>query len=205
MLRHEIAARGSLKPLEEARIVICGAGALGSNLAFNLLKQGLKDLVVVDHDRVEDHNIGTQMYGPPDAGDLKVDALERIVYQASGESIQGLRLKLESKNIKKIGKPHLIVDGLDNSAGRQVIYDYARSENLPCIHAGFNGQYAEIKWNEAYIVPSDQGEDICEYPLARNLVILTVSVLAEVVVRFLLAGERLNRSITFQDLKIHQN
>ena len=48
--------------LAAARITVCGAGALGSHLADNLARQGAAKLAVVDFDRVEAHNVGTQLY-----------------------------------------------------------------------------------------------------------------------------------------------
>ncbi len=44
--------------------------------------------------------------------------------------------------------------------------------------------YAEIIWNEDYRVPSLTNNDICEYPLARNLFTLTVAVACEVIIHF---------------------
>ena len=40
--------------------------------------------------------------------------------------------------------------------------------------------YAEIIWNDRYRVPSPSHDDVCDYPLARNLVTLAVSVACEV-------------------------
>ena len=51
-------------------------------------------------------------------------------------------------------------------------------------------------------MPSDAGEDICDYPLARNLVMMTVSMLAEVAIGFVVTGERRGYALTLGDLKI---
>ena len=42
---------------------MCGAGAVGSNLVDNLARQGAENLCVVDRDRVEEHNVSTQVWG----------------------------------------------------------------------------------------------------------------------------------------------
>lgn len=59
--QHERLSRGqtAMEKLETARIVVCGVGALGSQLVDNLARHGAKNLLVIDKDRVEDHNIGT--------------------------------------------------------------------------------------------------------------------------------------------------
>ncbi len=67
---HEMLYRGrdAIEKLAKASITICGAGALGSLLADNLARQGAARLAVIDFDRVEAHNIGTQLYRREDVG-----------------------------------------------------------------------------------------------------------------------------------------
>ena len=78
LFRHERDYRGDawLRRVSEARITLCGAGALGSNIADNLARQGARVLRVIDRDRVEAHNAGTQIYGTGDVGAWKVDVLK---------------------------------------------------------------------------------------------------------------------------------
>ncbi|MFN2226740.1 MAG: ThiF family adenylyltransferase, partial [Anaerolineae bacterium] len=78
---HEALYRGqdALERLARARLVICGAGAVGSNLVDNLARQGYRRLTVVDFDRVEAHNVGTQTYAESDVGAFKVDVLQAEV------------------------------------------------------------------------------------------------------------------------------
>ena len=65
--------------------------------------------------------------------------------------------------------------------------------------------YCEVIWDEAYRVPSDvTGDDVCEYPLARNLVLLSVAIASETIVRFVLDGQRPNRSATLTDFAVHE-
>ena len=52
---------GALAKLAALRVALCGAGAVGSNLADNLARQGVASLRVIDHDRVEEHNVSTQL------------------------------------------------------------------------------------------------------------------------------------------------
>lgn len=71
---HERLYRGSkaLPRLAATRLVLCGAGALGSHLADNLARQGLGLWRVIDRERVEEHNVGTQLYGESEVGAWKV-------------------------------------------------------------------------------------------------------------------------------------
>ena len=201
MLRHEIPVRGVkiLEKVKSFKLLICGAGAIGSNLALTLSKQGFESITVLDKDRVEPHNIGTQVYGPDNEGQLKTQALSQIVFESSGVVIEQHARELKEPNSRYLNGHDLIVDAFDNSKSRRMLFECGRE----VLHCGFNGPYSEIRWNSRYVVPSDHGEDICEYPLARNLVTLTVSILAEVIIEFISTGNRINKSVTFKDLKIH--
>jgi len=118
-----------------------GAGALGSNFVEPLVRQGARSVRVIDRDRVEEHNVGTQ--------------------------------------------------------------DTARALGLPCVHAGLNADYGEVVWDEHYRVPRGvAGPAACDYPLARNLVLLTVAVAPECVLGFALGGLRRQWSITLGDFAI---
>jgi hypothetical protein len=53
-----------------------------------------------------------------------------------------------------------------------------------------------------YRVPSEVNDDVCDYPLARNLVLLTVAVTCETIIHFLVSEEQLNYTLTLKDLQI---
>jgi tRNA A37 threonylcarbamoyladenosine dehydratase len=86
---HEEAYRGDdlLRKLEK-QVVICGAGALGSNLADTLYRQGFTKVRVIDMDRVEGHNVNTQFYGSNDVGAMKVNALKTRLFRDTGVEIE---------------------------------------------------------------------------------------------------------------------
>ena len=62
--QHEANYRGQelLDKIKSYNLFICGAGALGSNLTDVLTRQGFEAISVIDMDRVEKHNIHTQIY-----------------------------------------------------------------------------------------------------------------------------------------------
>ena len=90
---HESLFRGPdlLTRLASARVTLCGVGAVGSNLADNLARQGIAKLRVIDHDRVEEHNVSTQLYGETDIGTWKVEALRNRLFRATGIEIEPIR------------------------------------------------------------------------------------------------------------------
>jgi molybdopterin-synthase adenylyltransferase len=70
------------------------------------------------------------------------------------------------------------------------------------LHIGLSTDYAEIIWDENYRVPDDVAVDVCDYPLARNLVLLAVAVASEAMVRYVLDGSKTGWSVTLRDFAV---
>lgn len=207
-IHHEQIYRGKdqIEKLSQTRIAVCGAGALGSNLVSSLCRQGFKNICVIDRDRVEEQNIGTQVYSLDDIGAMKAEILRNLIYREVGEDIVAIGKELDEKNIAKLLKGFdLVVDSFDNSTSRAVVTAFCSETNTPCLHIGVNGGYGELRWNEHYFVPSNAGDDICDYPLARNLILLVTAVAGEAVIRFVLDGMKENFSVTLADLTINRD
>lgn len=207
-LAHETEYRGKqeIKRLAQSRVLVCGAGAVGSNLIVNLCRQGFQAIAVCDFDRVESHNVGTQAYGRKDVGAKKVAALRDLVFRDTGISINIFDKKLDQENHDKwLKSAGIIVDAFDNSASRQLTYDGAKKHAIPCLHVGLDAGYGEVCWNSKYNVPGDRpdGEDgPCDYPLARNLVAMAVAVASESLVEFILTGKENSYDITLRDRQV---
>jgi molybdopterin/thiamine biosynthesis adenylyltransferase len=202
---HEQLYRGadSLSKIAGVRLTLCGAGALGSHLADNLVRQGFGSLKVIDRDRVEEHNVSTQIYGESDVGAWKGDVLRNRLFRAAGVEIEVINKELTERNARSLLKDSgLVVDTFDNSASRRLVQEQCRALRLPCLHVGLFADYAEVVWDEGYRVPNDVDGDVCDYPLARNLVLLAVAVASETLVRFVVAGTRQNWSATLGDFAI---
>src|SRR5678815_1617174 len=98
---HEQLYRGAdlVQKLGAVRVTLCGAGALGSNLADTLARQGFRRLKVIDKDRVEEHNVSTQLYGEGDVGAWKVEVLRNYLFRATGVEIEAVRKELTQRNV----------------------------------------------------------------------------------------------------------
>ena len=202
---HEEAYRGTgkLARLASVPVTLCGAGALGSLLADNLARQGFRQWKVIDRDRVEEHNVGTQLYGEAEVGAWKVEALRNRIFRAVGVEIEAVAKEFSERNSRSLLKGSaLVLDTFDNSAGRRLIQQQCRALGYPCLHVGLFADYAEAIWNEAYRVPADVAGDVCDYPLARNLVLLAVAVASELVIRYILDGSKTGWSITLSDFAV---
>ena len=202
---HEEIYRGAdqLARLSDRRLTICGAGAIGSHLVDNLVRQGFRQLKVVDRDRVEEHNVSTQLYDAGDVGAWKVDVLRNRVFRAAEVEIETVAKELVDRNVRGVLKgAEIVVDTFDNSASRGLVQQYCRSAGVSCLHVGLYADYCEIIWDENYRVPNDVAGDVCEYPLARNLILMAVAIASETIVRFVLTDERTDRSATLADFAI---
>jgi molybdopterin/thiamine biosynthesis adenylyltransferase len=184
-------------------VTLCGAGALGSLLADNLARQGFRRLRAIDHDRVEEHNVGTQLYGLADVGAPKADVLRNRLFRTVELEIDAVAKELTERNARKLlAGSDVVVDTFDNSASRRTVQDHCREAGLVCLHVGLYADYCEVVWDEQYRVPDDVPGDVCEYPLARNLVLLAVAIASEALVRYVLEGKRESRSATLADFAV---
>jgi hypothetical protein len=205
---HEEIYRGEdlVHKLSAFQLVVCGGGAIGSNLVDNLTRQGFTRVRVIDMDRVEAHNIGTQIFEEADIGALKVNAIQNHVFRRVHTEIEVIGKELTANNVKKFLKgADLVIDAFDNSASRKLVHNYCRG-CVPCLAAGLWEDYGETVWNEYYKVPLDGVGDICNYPLARNIITLTVAVASEEIIDFCLSPKprKKNWSITLKDLTVKE-
>ena len=190
-LAHEAAFRGEgiIKNREGKKITICGVGALGSWLTDLLVRQGYQKLKVIDFDKVERKNSGTQIYGQDDIGRSKAVQLRGHIYRRLGITIEAVAERLRATNVKKLlSGSDLVVDVFDDVTSRRLVVDFCLQNGIPCVHAGMASVgYFEIVWNSQYKVPNEpeknDTDEPCEYPLASNLVLLCVATLAEVINR----------------------
>jgi len=205
---HEAIYRGqtAMERLGQARLVVCGAGALGSHLIDNLVRHGVRRLTVIDMDRVEEHNIGTQVYTQSDIGAFKAEVMQVRCFQATGVEIEAVAKQLTERNVAKLLRgADLVFDTFDNSASRCLVTEHCREQSISCLHLGVNADYGEVRWNEGYRVPGDVVEgNACDYPLARNLLLFIVALGSEAALRFLLDGKKESYSFTLGDLAVNR-
>lgn len=191
--------------LKDIHFAICGAGALGSNLADNLLRHGARNLTVLDCDRVEAVNIGTQVYDVREVGMYKAEALARRAYHIDNQAVVTPIIQCVSdSNVHRLLKPaDIILDTFDNYAARQAVFEAASRRPTECLHIGMNAGYAAARWNDGYQVPQDDpGVDVCDYAISRNLILAITGVATELLFHFILTGERHARAVTIGDLRI---
>lgn len=204
---HERAYRGDdYAQRLKRRITVCGVGALGSNLVDTLVRIGVPAIKVIDKDRVEASNTCTQVYGDMDVGAMKADAMKNRVFRHVGVEIESFNKELTVDNVAKVFKgSSLVVDMFDNTPSRQLVQTACRAAKIPCIHGGMALGFGQVTWDQYYRVPATTNdEDVCDYPLSRNLVVLVVAIAAEEILDFCLSPQPrlMNWAVTLKDLKI---
>jgi len=202
MYRKEISNR-------DAKILLCGCGALGSWLAEFLSRQGYTNITVLDFDRVEQSNFGTQNFCKSDIGRMKAQQLANNIFIKIGTKITPIIKRLTNENTHLLKNYNLIVDLFDNIESRRLVQNAANTYGIECLHAGVSSiGFLDICWNDNYKLPTDntdRGEDVCEYPLASNLVFLCVSLSAEVINKFIDNGKKQNLQFWLNSFSVEKS
>ena len=208
-LKHESLYRGNIDNRASKLITVCGVGALGSWLVEILVRQGYNGITVIDKDKVENTNLGTQNYCKADVGRSKAVQCANNMIKKISSKVVPIAKELNKSNAKSMLKgSDLVIDVFDDALSRQVVMDVCNELSIPCLHAGMSTDgYSEVCWNEKYKVTAPKttaGVAPCDYPLAANLVSFTVVLLAEMVNKFLDAGIKKSVEFTWDDLRVDE-
>lgn len=207
-LKHEELYRTKkvLEKMAKIDITICGIGAIGSNLIDNMIRQGFKSITAIDKDRIELHNTHTQIWTTRDVGQLKANIMRNHAFMVSNEAILTHSKELTTSNITKyLSQTDIVIDSFDNIPSRKLVADFCKTKNLVCLHIGLAKDYAEVIWDDKYRIPDETDTmDVCEYPLARNIILLAISVATEILIKYVTERIKDSYIITLSDLKIEQ-
>ena len=139
--------------LKNARVLVIGAGGLGSPVLLYLAAAGVGTLGVIDNDTVDLSNLQRQIiHGVADLGHPKLESAAAAVAQLNPlVSIHRHDVWLDSANaLDLFAQYDLIVDGADNFATRYLVSDAAAMLGKPCVWGSilrFDGQVS-VFWNE---------------------------------------------------------
>ncbi len=145
ILLQEVGVEGQEK-IMRAKVLIVGAGGLGSPAALYLAAAGIGTLGIADHDYVEISNLQRQIaHFTKDIKQPKVDsAAEKMRAINPDITVRTHAIHLCAANIRAIISEYdFIIDGSDNFATKFLINDACIFENIPFSHGGilrFEGQ-----------------------------------------------------------------
>lgn len=127
------------KRLKESRVLVVGAGGLGSPVIAYLAAAGVGTIGIIDHDTVSLSNLQRQViHTSDDIGAPKTMSAERFAHSLNPEIAVELHdIRITADNAKELMQPYdLIVDGTDSFATRLVISDAAQMLGKTLISGG---------------------------------------------------------------------
>lgn len=139
--------------LHAARVLVIGAGGLGSASVPYLVGAGVGTIGIVDDDRVELSNLHRQIaHGTADVGRPKTASLADAAARLDpGVRVVEHRLRLDSSNaLELFGDYDLVIDGSDNFPTRYLANDAAQLARVPLVWGAilqFHGQVG-VAWHE---------------------------------------------------------
>ena len=134
------------RALKDARVLLIGAGGLGSPVALYLAAAGVGTLGLVDFDVVDLSNLQRQiLHGSSGIGNPKIDsARERLRDVNPNVHVEAYETRLTSGNALDIARDYdLIIDGTDNFATRYLVNDTSVLLGIPNVYGSvyrFEGQ-----------------------------------------------------------------
>ena len=145
LLIPEVGDEGQQRLLS-ARVLMVGAGGLGSPSAIYLAAAGVGTLGIIDDDVVEESNLQRQILHTTDRiGQSKVESARSTLHGINpGVNIETHDHRLDADNIVELfGQYDVIVDGSDNFETRYLVNDVCVDLELPNVHGSifrFDGQ-----------------------------------------------------------------
>ena len=134
------------RKLLDARVLIVGAGGLGSPAAVYLAAAGVGTLGIVDHDELELSNLQRQiLHHTPDVGRPKVESAQETIDRYNPDvQVIPHRVRLTSANAMEIIAPYdMVLGAVDNFATRYLLNDACYLTGKPFIDGAvflFEGQ-----------------------------------------------------------------
>jgi len=151
--------------LKEARVVVAGAGGLGSAVLTYLAVAGVGELRIIDSDRVEPGNLNRQvLHGAQDVGRLKAESARERVRELNPDiRVEPVAERIHAGNVLGLLEGEVVVDALDNLETRLLLNRAALERKLPLVHGAVHGL-------EGRVTTLFPGETACMQCLYRETV-----------------------------------
>lgn len=136
--------------LKNAKVLVAGAGGLGSPVSTYLAIAGVGKIILADFDSVDPSNLNRQfLHHQKDIGRLKVEsAKEKLLSMNPDIEVETIAEMLTESNLEAlVPECDVIVDALDNLETRHVLNRLAIKRRIPLIHGavtGYDGQVTTI-------------------------------------------------------------
>ena len=167
LVLRDIGAQGQQR-LKAARVLVIGAGGLGSPVLLYLAAAGVGTLGVIDDDRVSIDNLQRQvLHATPSAGQLKVESAAEAIKRLNPHVVvETFAERLTADNaLDVIQHFDIVADGSDNFATRYLVADACYFAKKPLIYAALGALDGYV----SVFKPHEKREDGTPYPTLRCL------------------------------------
>lgn len=136
--------------LLKAKITVVGAGGLGSALLMYTVAAGIRNIQLIEHQKVEESNLNRQiLYGEKDINTSKAHAAKRKLLEIDSQAnVEIVEKKVEdSEKEIMLFDPDILVDCSDNFEARRFLNKLAHMIKKPFIYAmveGFSGMSSAV-------------------------------------------------------------
>ncbi|MFZ9310056.1 MAG: molybdopterin-synthase adenylyltransferase MoeB [Arenimonas sp.] len=172
MILPNVGREGQQK-LIKARVLLVGAGGLGSPCAYYLAAAGVGHLILVDDDRVDLSNLQRQiLHKNSNVGELKVTSAKSTLNDLNPSiSVEVHADRITEANINNyINNIDLVIDGTDNFKARYAISDACAQRGIPWVYGAVHRFEGQVSLFHAS-VPESRGLCYrCLFPEPMNAV-----------------------------------
>ncbi len=155
LLLPEVGEAGQQRLLE-SKVLLLGAGGLGSPAAMYLAAAGVGTLGIVDMDVVDNSNLQRQILHNIDrVGDRKVDSAKKTLTLLNPDiNVVGYDVRFGADNVLDILDGYdVVVDGTDNFPTRYLLNDAALIKRIPVVHGSIFRFEGQVTVFDPYVGP----------------------------------------------------
>lgn len=138
------------------RVLVVGAGAVGSFTVLTLAKMGISNITVVDFDTIDVANMNCQFYRTEDINKPKVVALHSLVKAFTDVAIKFLPIKIDEKT--QLGEFDIVISAVDSMSVRKLLWEKYKGKGVFFLDARMGGESILM-----YSIKSSDAKDITDY------------------------------------------
>lgn len=211
MLVPQVGEEGQAK-ISNAKILVCGAGGLGSTVLANLASLGVGTIGIVDNDVLELSNLNRQyIHKYENLGKVKVDSAKQWINEFNPAiNVKTYQTRLDENNYSEIVKDYdFIMDCFDSFKSKFLLNEIAIKTGKTLVHGGVTEFYGQV----TVVVPGktaclkcilpEEGGYIVKGVLSPSVSIISSIEATEALKLILNVGDRLeNRLLSYDGLKM---
>lgn len=124
----------AISRLQKSTVMVVGCGAVGSFAIEALARSGIRHIVLIDFDKVEESNINRQLFAlDSTVGMIKVDVAKQRIHDINPNIVVDAFNMFFDENSKLEIKPDYVIDAIDTVPSKIALYKWCVKNNVPFI------------------------------------------------------------------------